>query len=220
MFTVAKLWDGIPAPTAKVGATETKDFGNTALIQSALTCLRNVADVALRDDHQLVVKLRQKNGCLPILGTKQTLLSGALKAFIGVQVKKLKQLGICEDRLQQFGVSAEPPAAFWEHEVPVTCMLREAGIRVMSAKPSSTAVERLWNAFGDNLTGKRRSMKNSSMAEMVYAKMNIHLIDDIAQAPGHQAEFKVCSIGWMRRFRRSSRRGWGVVMSSGRKSSS
>jgi hypothetical protein len=42
----------------------------------------------------------------------------------------------------------------------------------MSAKPSSTAVERLWNSFGDNLTAKRRSILNETLQMLVYTKMN------------------------------------------------
>jgi hypothetical protein len=59
------------------------------------------------------------------------------------------------------------PASFWQQDVPADCLLREAAIRVMSAKPSSTAVERLWNSFEDNLTAKRRSMKNETLAMLV-----------------------------------------------------
>jgi hypothetical protein len=54
--------------------------------------------------------------------------------------------------------------------VPETCLLREAAIRVMSTKPSST-VERLWNDFGDTLS-KCRSFKNNLLATVVCAKMN------------------------------------------------
>jgi hypothetical protein len=43
-------------------------------------------------------------------------------------------------------------------------------------KPSSTAVERLWNGFGKNLTAKRRSFKNSTLATVVYAKMNHQIL--------------------------------------------
>jgi hypothetical protein len=42
----------------------------------------------------------------------------------------------------------------------------------MSAKPSSTAVERLWNSFGDNLTAKMRSILNETLQMLVYTKMN------------------------------------------------
>lgn len=47
-------------------------------------------------------------------------------------------------------------------------LLREAGIRV---NPSSTAVERLWNVFGDNLPAKRRSMKDTNLGELGYTRM-------------------------------------------------
>jgi hypothetical protein len=66
--------------------------------------------------------------------------------------------------------------SFWVNQVPETCLLREVAIRLMSAKPSSTAVEKLWNGFGDNLRAKRRSFKNSTPATVVYAKMNHHIL--------------------------------------------
>jgi hypothetical protein len=61
-------------------------------------------------------------------------------------------------------VDEESPVSFWADQVPETCLLREAAIRAMSAKPSSSAVERLWNGFGDTLTAKRRSFKNNTLA--------------------------------------------------------
>jgi hypothetical protein len=70
--------------------------------------------------------------------------------------------------------------------VPETCLLREAAIRMMSAKLPSTAVERLWNGCGDNLTAKRRSFINNTLATVIYAKMNHHLSgthgDEITEA--------------------------------------
>ena len=42
-------------------------------------------------------------------------------------------------------------------------LVREAGIRV---NPSSTAVDRLWNVFGDDLPAKRRSIKDTNLAEL------------------------------------------------------
>jgi hypothetical protein len=47
---------------------------------------------------------------------------------------------------------------------------------VMSAKPSSTAVKRVWNGFGNNLTAKRRSFKKSTLATVVHAKMNHQIL--------------------------------------------
>jgi hypothetical protein len=58
------------------------------------------------------------------------------------------------------------------HDVPSDCLLRQVGIRVMYAKPSSTAVKCLWNSFGDNLTAKRRSLLNETLQIFVYTKMN------------------------------------------------
>jgi hypothetical protein len=46
------------------------------------------------------------------------------------------------------------------------------GIRVISTKPSLTAVERLWNSFVDNLTAKRRSSLNDTLHMFVYTTMN------------------------------------------------
>jgi hypothetical protein len=47
-----------------------------------------------------------------------------------------------KDELKEAGSSDDTPASFWVHDVPSDCLLRQVGIRVMSAKPSSTAVER------------------------------------------------------------------------------
>jgi hypothetical protein len=37
-------------------------------------------------------------------------------------------------------------------------------------------VERLWNVFGDNLTAKQHSMGKVMLAELVYARMNMYLL--------------------------------------------
>jgi hypothetical protein len=95
-------------------------------------------------------------------------------------------LQIDEAKLRQVGVDGESAVSFWVNQVPEACLLREAAIRVMSAKLSSTAVERLWNGFGDNLTAKRRSFKNNTLATVVYAKMDHHISgthgDEITEA--------------------------------------
>jgi hypothetical protein len=48
-------------------------------------------------------------------------------------------------------------------------------------------VERLWNAFGDNLTAKRRSMGNGRLAELVYCRMNMLLVPNeyLSDAANH-----------------------------------
>jgi hypothetical protein len=60
--------------------------------------------------------------------------------------------------------------------VPSDCLLRQVDIRVMSTDPSSTAVERLWNSFGDNLTAKRRSLLDDTLNVFLYTKMNHWLL--------------------------------------------
>jgi hypothetical protein len=90
--------------------------------------------------------------------------------------KTLKYLQIDEAKLTQVGVDEESPVSFWVDQVPKMCLLMEAAIRVMSANRSSTAVERLWIGFGDNLTAKRGSFKNNTLATVVYAKMKHHIL--------------------------------------------
>jgi hypothetical protein len=150
-----------------IGSHEGKDYGNTAFLNSADECLRGMADMVLADSHKTVRDRSSQAPYMSLLDSKQALLSGALKAFIGMHEKKrLKHLNIDENKLKQHGVDGGTPLSFWQHDVPTQCLLREAAIRVMSAKPSSTAVERLWNAFGDNLTAKRRSMKNKTLRSL------------------------------------------------------
>jgi hypothetical protein len=55
-------------------------------------------------------------------------------------------------------------------------ILRQVAIRVLCSKPTSIAMERLWNVFGDNLTAKRRSGENKNLCKLVYMKMNAHLV--------------------------------------------
>jgi hypothetical protein len=82
---------------------------------------RDAADT----DSDVVVKKRT----VALSDVKQALLSGALKAFIGVhESKKLRHLGINEDKLKQFVVHGETPVSFWVHDVPHDCLLREVAI--------------------------------------------------------------------------------------------
>jgi hypothetical protein len=160
-----------------VGDPVQKTWGNTEFLTSADSAIREMADLVLPDTHRVVMERQKSSPLMSTLEVKRALLSGALKAFIGVhEKKKLRHLGISEEKLKEAGSGAETPASFWMHQVPTDCLLREVGIRVLSAKPSSTAVERLWNSFGDNLTAKRRSMLSDTLQLLVYAKMNHHVL--------------------------------------------
>jgi hypothetical protein len=140
--------------------------------------------------------MKKNDPILSVVEAKRALLSGALKAFVGVhESKKLKHLGISEEKLKEAGSSDDTPASFWVHDVPSDCLLRQVGIRVMSAKPSSTAVERLWNSFGDNLTAKRRSLLNETLQMFVYTKMNHWLLQlDGVDASIEQQEYSFQSV--------------------------
>jgi hypothetical protein len=136
-----------------------------------------MADRAHPDSHSVVQERHKSDSSLCLTEVKNALLSGALRAFISAHETKLKRLHIDESELNPVGVNGESPAAFWMHQVPQDCLLSEVSIRVMLAKPSSTAVERLWNVFDDNLTANRRFMKNTTLPTLVYVKVTHHLLD-------------------------------------------
>jgi hypothetical protein len=85
--------------------------------------------------------------------------------------------GSCIVIALQLRFHSHTPASFWVNDVPSDCLLRQVGIRVMSTDPSSTAVERLWNSFGDNLTAKRRSLLNDT-----FEYVSVHKDESLATA--------------------------------------
>jgi hypothetical protein len=89
-----------------VGDVEQKTWGNTEFLRSADACIRDMADMVLPDDHKLVLAKIRNDPTLSVVQAKRALLSGALKAFVGVhESKKLKHLGISEERLKEAGSS-------------------------------------------------------------------------------------------------------------------
>jgi hypothetical protein len=71
-----------------VGSVQEKDYGNTAFLVSAGMCLRNMADVIFTDLLPTVLERKQKMRDFSLIEVKQAILSGALKAFIGVHEKR------------------------------------------------------------------------------------------------------------------------------------
>jgi hypothetical protein len=57
-------------------------------------------------------------------------------------------------------------------------------MRVLSAKPSSCAVERVWSHFRDVFSPKRRSLLSTTLRRLVFVKLNMHLVphDSLAEA--------------------------------------
>jgi hypothetical protein len=109
-------------------------------------CILDKADMVLPDDHKLVLAKVRNDPTLSVVEAKRALLSEALKACVGVhESKRLTHLGISEETFQEAGNSDDTPASFWVHDVLSDCFLIHVGIRDMSAKPSSTAVERVRN---------------------------------------------------------------------------
>jgi hypothetical protein len=49
-------------------------------------------------------------------------------------------------------------------------------MRVLCAKPTSTAVERLWSHFRDVFAVKRKAMMSNTLQKLVYVKMNMHML--------------------------------------------
>jgi hypothetical protein len=89
------------------------------------------------------------------------MLDGGLRAFIGTHPEKsLKSLGLDANALGE-QCANDIPTTFWQFVTP-DCILRKFAFRVLCAKPTFIAVERLWSAYDDNLTANRRSVENDS----------------------------------------------------------
>jgi hypothetical protein len=103
------------------------------------------------------------------------ILDGGLRAFIGTHPEKsFKSLGLDANALGE-QCANDILTTFWQFVSP-DCMLRKFAFRVLCAKPALIAVERLWSAYGDNITAKKRSVENDSSCELVYVKMNVHTV--------------------------------------------
>jgi hypothetical protein len=89
-------------------------------------------------------------------------------------------------------IQSDSPLLFFEQKMSAKCVLLRAAKRVFSLKPCSTPVEGLWNVFGVNLTAKRRSMKKGMLAELVYARMNMHLLPH-DQLPDDATDLSSCN---------------------------
>jgi hypothetical protein len=97
-------------------------------LRSSDACIRDMADMVLSDDHKLVLAKIMNDPILSMVEAKRALLSGALKAFVGVhESKKLEHLGISEKELQEAGSSDDTLASFWLHDAPSDCFPQAGG---------------------------------------------------------------------------------------------
>lgn len=169
-----------------IGSKEKGTYGNTEFIQSADKALGSLADVSVPDDDpmflvahsKLVADAQKKGETLPTnVVIKQQRLSKELKVWLGTHTKfKRSHLGIESRKLDQCTADSDC-MDFWNTDVPADkCWLRRSALRVMCAKPTSTAVERLWSHFRDVFSAKRRSMISPTLQKLIYVKVNMKLV--------------------------------------------
>jgi hypothetical protein len=150
-------------------------YGNSPLIQTTVQFVQDFSDCLVDDDCPAIEKEVNRNN-LPKVSAKKKVLAGARRVFIGVDPdKSLKSLRIDSEVLGEVG-QTDSPCTFWTVGVSEQCILRKVAIRVLCSQPTSIAVERLWDVFGDNLTTKRRSVESKNLCKLVYVKMNAHLV--------------------------------------------
>jgi hypothetical protein len=117
---------------------------------------------------------RPENGS-HLQDAKEKIIEGQLLAFVGVPPKiTVKKLAVEEGDLRKC-VDASP-IDFWQQKAPTRIYIREVTMHLFSAKATSISVERVWNVFGDNLSVKRRCMGKGMLVDLVYARMNMHLL--------------------------------------------
>jgi hypothetical protein len=157
-----------------VWSVATENRGSTEASQTAFECLQKTADTDVPDDDEWVKKLVAQG--MHVIDAKEKWLENQLLAYLGLHPKLLlKHLGL-SDKIFRQCIQSDSPLQFFEQRVGAQCVVRRAANRVFSCKPTSTPVERLWNVFGENLTVKRRSIGKGMLAELVYARMNMHLL--------------------------------------------
>jgi hypothetical protein len=104
-------------------------------------------------------------------------MSTKLKMWLGTHTKYNKvHLGVDNRKLEQCTAECDC-IDFWSTDVPADrCWLRRAAMRVLCAKPSSTAAECLWSHFRDVFAVKRKAMMSNTLQKLVYVKMNMHIL--------------------------------------------
>ena len=70
-------------------------------------------------------------------------------------------------------------------------------MRVLSAKPSSCAVERVWSHFRDVFSPKRRSLLSTTLRRLVFVKLNMHLLPHDSLAQEDMDDLNECDENWV-----------------------
>jgi hypothetical protein len=104
-------------------------------------------------------------------------MSTELKMWFGIHTKYSRvHLGVDSRKLEQCTAECDC-IDVWSTDVPVDrCWLYRAAMRVLCAKPTSTAVKRSWNHFRVVFAVKRKAMMFNTLQKLVYVKMNMHML--------------------------------------------
>jgi hypothetical protein len=159
---------------AILGSTASANHGNTTALHRAVRCILCYAgtDVPAGDP---IVQNKLSAGT-NLQDAQELVLETNLRAFVGVHPRvTTKKLGISDEVLRKC-VSGDSPKEWWKTQAPTGLQLRLSALRLFGIKPTSTAVERVWNVVGDNLSSKRRCMHKGRLAKLVHARMNMHLV--------------------------------------------
>jgi hypothetical protein len=100
-------------------------------------------------------------------------MSGELKAWLGIHPspKVTFPPGVQASKLLQCTPGCDP-FDFWSTDV----IAKKSYLRVLSANPSSCAVERVWSNFHDVFSPKRRAVLSDTLRRLVFVKRNMHLV--------------------------------------------
>jgi hypothetical protein len=168
-----------------VGCKDAGTVGNTKFLRSADSVLEDVSKFAFEDTEPCVKYPvdRKQTEELSICQKIHKTLSRQLKAWLGIHPNSKVSLppGVQVSELLQCNSDCDP-FDFWSTEVIADkSSLREAAMLVISAKPPSCVVERIWSHFCDVLSPKGRSLLNATLRGLVFVKLNMHLIPDLSR---------------------------------------
>lgn len=187
-----------------IGSSEEENVGNTPYLRSADSVLEEISKFAFQDSEKCVSSIakKQQAGNADDLSFEQSVhkkLTGELKAWLGIHPNAQVTLppGVQASKLNMCTSDCDP-FDFWSTEVMAdkSC-LRKAAMRVLSAKPSSCAVERVWSHFRDVFSPKRRSMLSTTLRRLVFVKLNMHLIPHDSLTQADMNECNTFDRGWV-----------------------
>jgi hypothetical protein len=184
-----------------MGCTDAGTVGNTEFLRSADSVLEDVSKFAFEETECCVKSVvdRKREEEMSFYQNVHQKLSAELKAWLGIHPNPKVALppGVQAAKLLQCTSDCDP-FDFWSTEVIAdkSC-LRKAAMRVLSAKPSSCAVERVWSHFRDVFSPKRRSLLSTTLRRLVFVKLNMHMVPHDSLADTEMSEFAETNEAWV-----------------------